>query len=736
VYARTPNYTDSYALSVVNVTTGLTVAQTIWTPTINVWQRIELPFLSTTASSYLLMVLQVAAGAFIGYVDGGQLESVANATLRATTYIDGDQPGCQWDGARQASLSTRSSQWRGGGKIVDLESYGLIVTAHNGVGSGSYTNVNTDNGIIGGATFQRSIVQPRAFSVSVRFTSTSSTNLHTNRQSLLDALKPNLVSPQQPISLRYTGSGKPRIIHCHYEAGLDDGPTYRASTGNELRFIAYDPYFYAEYSESKWFSAYDQIPDADYVLERAANGTWHALAGGVNGLVTEAVYSPDGTLYVAGAYTTAYNAAGVGSPVTVNSIAKWDGTSWTALGAGFNAAVHALALTPDGTLYAGGDFTNAAYPRLAKWNGTAWSAVGSAAAGTGPVYALAYDAGTGELYIAGNFLNWNGIADADGIVRWYGSAYAALGTGLAGGTIGSALAIEASHDVIVGGAFTSAGGVAVNNIARWRHSLSAWHSLGAPFYLNVDAVAVDRAGIIYAGGRWTSAPAYIAKYSGAAWSALGAGVNGTVYAINSIGDGRLVVGGQFTSAGGLSIRDTSAIWNGSAWESLLVDLPGSAGVQTVAHNPYTNELALGYNTGGTAIASNTTDVTITNPGTEDAAPMIFINHTGTLEAIINWTTGKALYFDLTVQLGETLWLDLSVLTPQYLPTFAPTFNRNGPRLWSIFRGDITRYILPNSDLASFRLLPGDNTILVKTRNAPAGASFNILFRPRYLSSDA
>ena len=724
---------QEYAAYARQAVAGTVHGTTLFTTT-GAWQRVEVAFLTpATITAYTLAVLLIRDGAtYTLFTDGWQLEIDPNATLKATTYIDGDQPGCQWDGARQASLSTRSGQWRSGGKIVDLETYGLIVTAHNGVGSGSYTNVNTDNGIIGGATFQRSIVQPRPFSVSVRFTSTSATSLHANRQALLDAVKPNLVSPQQPISLRYTGSGKPRIIHCHYEAGLDDGATYRSSTANDLRFIAYDPYFYAEYGESKWFSAYDQVTDADYVLERAPNGTWHSLAGGLSSTVRAAIYDSAGNLYVAGDFITAYNAAGTGSPVTVNRVAKWDGTSWTALGAGMVGPVYALALDTVGQLFAGGPGTNG----VQRWNGTSWATLGTPS-GTRTAYALVYNATDGKLYVGGDFINWDGITNATGIVSWNGANFAALGTGINAGGVVNALALDRDGSVIAGGTFSSAGGVTVNHIARWRPSSGLWNTMGSRMGAPLNAIAVDAAGIIYAGGTSnTSLPApYLNAYT-SHWYPVGDGVNGSVDALSVLPDRRLLVGGAFTTAGGLAFRDRSAVWNGSAWEVFPVDLPGSARVYASAYNIYTGELALGYNTSGTAVASNITDVTINNPGTEDAAPLIFINHAGTLETIENVTTGKKLFFDLRIQAGETLWLDLSVLTPQYLPTFVPTFNRNGPRLWSIFRGDITRYILPNSDLASFRLLPGDNTILVKTRNAPAGASFNILFRPRYLSSDA
>ena len=725
---------QEYAAYARETASGTVHGTTLFTTT-GAWQRVEVAFLTPAViTAYTLAVLLIRDGAsYALYTDGWQVEVDVGATLRATTFIDGDQPGCTWDGARQASLSTRSGQWRSGGKIVDFDTYSAYVTDYQGVGSAGYTNVNTDNGIIGGATFQRSIVQPRGFSISMWFDAASLDALHTARQSLLDALKPNLVSPQQPVVLRYTGNGEPRLLYCYYEAGLDSGTIWPNPEDIQVRFVAYDPYWYSEYTSSKWLSAFDEIPDADYVLERAANGTWHALAGGLSGTVRTAIYDSAGNLYVGGDFTTAYNAAGIGSPVTVNRVAKWDGTSWSPLGAGMVGPVYALALSPSGTLYAGGAVTNG----LQQWNGTAWSNVGTPVAGSKTVYALAYNATDGKLYVGGDFISWYGITNAHGIVSWNGSAFAAVGTGIEAGGVVSALALDLDGSVIAGGTFSTAGGVTVNHIARWHPSSGLWRSLFANFGAPINAIAVDTAGIVYAGGTSnTSLPApYLNAYAGS-WYPLGSGVNGSVDALSVLPDRRLLVGGAFTTAGGSTLRDRSALWNGSAWEVFPVDLPGSARVYASASNVYTGELTLGYNTSGTAVASNIADVVVNNPGTEDAAPLIYISHTGTLETIENVTTGKKLFFDITVAVGETLWLDLSVLTPQYLPIFAPTFNRNGPRLWSIFRGDCTRHILPNSDLATFRLLPGDNVILVKTRNAAPGASFNILFRPRYLSSDA
>src|ERR1035441_1381185 len=62
-----------------------------------------------------------------------------------------------------------------------------------------------------------------------------------------------------------------------------------------------------------------------------------------------------------------------------NYIAKWDGSSWTALGSGMDDYVFALAVLGS-DLYAGGFFTTAGGSvalGIAKWNGSSWTALGS-----------------------------------------------------------------------------------------------------------------------------------------------------------------------------------------------------------------------------------------------------------------------------------------------------------------------------------------------------------------------
>ncbi len=125
--------------------------------------------------------------------------------------------------------------------------------------------------------------------------------------------------------------------------------------------------------------------------------------------------------------------------LTVDALAQWDGTQWTALGGGIGHTsipqVLALKVWDDGNgpaLYVGGSFTFAGAVsawRVAKWDGTDWSAMGDGF-DTGIVYDLqVFDDGTGEaLYAFGNFTTSNGRATPY-MAKWNGTQWDAVANG-------------------------------------------------------------------------------------------------------------------------------------------------------------------------------------------------------------------------------------------------------------------------------------------------------------------
>src|SRR5258706_4906887 len=163
------------------------------------------------------------------------------------------------------------------------------------------------------------------------------------------------------------------------------------------------------------------------------------------------------TVYVGGWFTS------IGG-IEVNYIAKWDGTSWSALGTGMDPFSSVSSLVVIGTdLYAGGIFSTAGGVSancIAKWDGTSWSALGTGMSPFSQVSSLVV-IGT-DLYAGGSFTTAGGVS-ANNIAKWDGTIWSALGTGLDGSVY--CLAVSGT-DLYAGGSFTTAGGVSANNIAK------------------------------------------------------------------------------------------------------------------------------------------------------------------------------------------------------------------------------------------------------------------------------
>jgi trimeric autotransporter adhesin len=200
------------------------------------------------------------------------------------------------------------------------------------------------------------------------------------------------------------------------------------------------------------------------------NGTaWTELGVGVNGVNANvmALQEYNGELYVGGDFETA-------GGITCNGIAKWNGTAWSAVGTGLTNTISGVPIVNalvvlNGELYVGGNFTAAGgvpANSLAKWNGTTWSAVGGGVnGGIGGLDPAVYDLEVinGLLFISGNFTN-AGAANANYVAMHNGSNF----TGLATGTNNLVYALGSyNNNLVAGGQFSLADGLTVNNIAEW-----------------------------------------------------------------------------------------------------------------------------------------------------------------------------------------------------------------------------------------------------------------------------
>jgi len=243
--------------------------------------------------------------------------------------------------------------------------------------------------------------------------------------------------------------------------------------------------------------------------------------------------------------------------------------NWTVIGNASTFPARAMVYSA-GALYVAGDFlgingvANTAY--IAKWNGSAWSALGTQP--NTQVKCLAVDSG-GNIYAGGLFSTIGGVS-ASKIAKWNGSVWSVLGTGTTTLAV-LALAVDNSDRVWAGGNFTDMGGVAgADIIAMWD---GAWNAVGTITSGTIYSLAVDtNTGYIYMGGDYTVVDSItvnrIAKYDGAAWNAMSEGVNGIVYAIAVDANSNVIIGGAFTDAGEDALVDRVAIFKDSEFEAL------------------------------------------------------------------------------------------------------------------------------------------------------------------------
>ena len=219
----------------------------------------------------------------------------------------------------------------------------------------------------------------------------------------------------------------------------------------------------------------------------------------------------------------------------IRGIARFDGANWRPVGTGI-------------------DLVNYSYPYLGPW-----------------VRAMAVY--QGELILAGIFDHAGG-QPAKYIARWDGTTLRPLGGGLELSYDEAnirGLAVY-NNELYAVGLFDRAGGLPVNGIARWDGT--TWRAVGSGLLISVNnTVGFGRAlqvhnGLLIAGGEFDRAGGVVAKniaaWNGTAWTALGGGASYTVWGLESFGTS-LVAAGQFQIGANVEMV---AAWNGATWSAL------------------------------------------------------------------------------------------------------------------------------------------------------------------------
>lgn len=267
--------------------------------------------------------------------------------------------------------------------------------------------------------------------------------------------------------------------------------------------------------------------------------SWSALGTGLNDDAYEIKEAANGDIYVVGKFTTAGGSSAPG-------IAYWNGSTWATLSTGLTGGAtpqgRSMAFDHSGNLYVGGLFTTAggtSANNIAKWDGSSFSALGTGTATNGGSNALIYEMALADddttLYICGGFHIAGGVT-VHHVAKWDGSSWSALGTGADTAQYGYALDLAPDGRLYFGGSFTSVDSVAANYIACWNGT--AWTALGDGVNGNVRFVSVGDDNTVYVSGYFTQAGGLtsadrIAKWNGSTWSGLDVDLPGdpTVWAM-------------------------------------------------------------------------------------------------------------------------------------------------------------------------------------------------------------
>ncbi len=745
-------------LAIANLTSVVTNTATTTTTTADQWVQLLMTFTPDAGDLSGNVQVETAsaptAGKFI-YVDG----MTCGLGDRLVTHVDGDQPGCFWNGTPHGSTSTRIESDRRGGEVLDLSTDMYFVTT-GGVGTGMPAVRNNFQPISqqGGAIFNGIRIQPRSFVLNGAFNvgaslAASVTNFHTRRRALLQALysKPgtDIDDIPLPVLLRYEGGTESKEISVYYEGGLTNEPNGAGVVDpDQIRLLAPDPFFYdisrlAAVLDSNDTATFRHVFKRNGLVQNIAadTKTWNALgapvATGSPVVLVRAVAEGDDYIYWGGDWLNWDSIA------LADYIVKWDKSAETYSAMVSTAADNTIldmVVHPGGDLYIAGAVANidgVLVRGMARWDGTNWNALGppSAQANCNTI-AIGND---NNIYVGGSFVNLDGIANADAVAMWDGSSWNALDQGL-DGTVNKIIIL--GDKLYAVGAFDNInGGAATSKIAIWDITKSSWSVAHSSTINNtVNDFVFDSRGNYYIAGDFTQIDSdanfsYVAYYNGQTFVALDGGLAGGVAnALALDDDGDVWIGGAFTSAGsiGATLQNGLTIWNGASYAHPDIDGPSSVSITTqdllIARNKDLYVASSETMVGTTAYAGI---ATISYTGSAEHYPTITIERSGGTSAkvvsIRNETT------------DATLWFDHDLIDNEKITIKTNPFN--GTLIVSNLQGNLPNAILQNSDIGNFYLDPGnvtskDNIIscFVTTAGGPTITAL-LFYRNTYLSQD-
>lgn len=218
-------------------------------------------------------------------------------------------------------------------------------------------------------------------------------------------------------------------------------------------------------------------------LARWDGSAWHAMDAQAESFLSsiwDLEVHDDGSgeaLYIAGNYVT------LNGQVGLDHIARWDGTTYTSVGGTIDGAVPLIVLDVlsadlgDGPhLYAAGRFLSiggVAANNIARWNGSSWEALGAGLTRSSSFaqgfHMTVFDDGNGPaLYVGGSFNRINNTEVANNVAKWDGTAWSPLGDGLDGQVQEMIVFDDGTGPALYAlGSFNNSGATPASRAAKW-----------------------------------------------------------------------------------------------------------------------------------------------------------------------------------------------------------------------------------------------------------------------------
>ena len=697
------------------------------------WQHLKTTFIINDPTGPYDLEFEILAdgggtgAAYKFYTDSWQIE----AGSIETSYMDGDQPGCTWDTSIAHFSPTTRSRFGPGGKILNFKTdFNFSIYEEDATGLLPLENQYTPLGLENGDQLDRTSIKRRLIILTGAFEGDKLADIKAKKKALEAIVTPDVITgTPAALLLRYqllddTGAVyKTLDVPVTYISGLEGKttnilqeratlifsednppqireyfPTITALGPGLVQAVGGNPYWrfkrnprtgwtgaptmsnnVADGSLQEWVYNFDKSGHVYAGLGNNASAGNFTIDGvrylNTNHNVRAILVLPNGTTWVGGQFSTPYAFLGFSTnPFSVG---------FTAAAPAFNNSVWALVQDNLGNIYAGGDFTSPG-TRLAKLTPpNTWAALGTGANNTVRGMLALPD---NTILIYGIFSTMNGIT-VNGVCKYNPTTntFSAMGTGVTqGGPVGQVFAAAVGKDgrVYIGGIFDTAGGVAANNIAVWNGS--QWLPLGRGLDAAVTGLVMDRSGVLWVGGIFSN----VGTGAGAAYG----------------------------------ITNNLVKWNGSNF------LP--AGLEAVAQSngfrlglDLTDSLLVASSVSATSFRYEQT-TTLNNSGTAGVQPKLLITGDSRIRSIFNYTTGKGIYFDYTLQAGEILTIEFT--NPGV--TISSNVSLVG------IAGPTPKRVIPGSALSSFGLIPGDNLIGVQfNTGTPANQSVKAIYYPTHLS---